>query len=41
VTFRRVEYDVATAARAIRQSDLPDKFATDVELGGTPAAATH
>jgi hypothetical protein len=34
VTFRRVTYDVATAARAIRATDLPHKFAIDLELGG-------
>jgi putative phosphoesterase len=38
VTFRRVPYDIATVARAIRDSDLPDKFARDVELGGAVAA---
>jgi putative phosphoesterase len=38
VTFRRVTYDVAGAARAIRDTDLPHKFASDLELGG--AAAT-
>ena len=35
-TFRRVEYDVAAAAAAVRASGLPDKFALDLELGGAP-----
>jgi putative phosphoesterase len=34
VTFHRVTYDVASVAAAIRRSDLPDKFARDLELGG-------
>ena len=38
VAFRRVNYDVQATADAIRRSELPDKFARDVELGGTPAA---
>jgi putative phosphoesterase len=38
VTFRRVGYDVAAAAAAIRRTDLPHKFARDIELGGAPAA---
>lgn len=33
-SFRRVEYDVAAAAAAIRASDLPHEFAADVETGG-------
>jgi predicted phosphodiesterase len=37
VTFRRVDYDVQAAAEAIRQSELPDKFARDLELGGAAA----
>ena len=32
--FRRVAYDVARAAEAIRQSDLPNEFADDIERGG-------
>jgi putative phosphoesterase len=36
VTFHRVAYDVASTADAIRRSDLPDKFARDVELAGAP-----
>jgi putative phosphoesterase len=34
VTLRRVAYDVAAAARAIRQTSLPAKFARDLELAG-------
>jgi putative phosphoesterase len=34
VQFVRVPYDVKTVADAIRQSDLPDEFATDLEQGG-------
>jgi putative phosphoesterase len=41
VRFCRVDYDTATAAAAIRRSDLPDKFAADIEVGGAPTAATH
>jgi len=37
VVFHRVAYDVASTAAAIRASELPDKFALDVELGGAPA----
>jgi predicted phosphodiesterase len=36
VTFKRVEYDVARAARAIRGSDLPDELAAHLEQGGQP-----
>ena len=32
-TFRRVEYDVKSAAAAIRATDLPHEFADDVETG--------
>jgi predicted phosphodiesterase len=40
VTFRRVPYDVAAAVRAVLRSDLPDKFALDLEYGGkVPASA--
>ena len=35
VTFRRVDYDLASAADAIRRSDLPDTFAADLERGGS------
>ena len=34
VSFRRVAYDVATVASAIRKSDLPDQFAEQLERGG-------
>ncbi|CAN5814264.1 metallophosphoesterase family protein [soil metagenome] len=36
VDFHRIQYDVASTAAAIRASELPDKFALDVELGGAP-----
>jgi putative phosphoesterase len=36
VTFQRVSYDVAKAAAAIRATDLPHEFATDIETGGVP-----
>jgi len=36
VAFRRVEYDVAAAAAAIRSTELPPEFALDVESGGLP-----
>lgn len=39
VEFRRIVYDVQAVATAIRQSELPDKFATDLETGGASAAA--
>ena len=35
-TFRRVDYDVRTAAAAIRATDLPHEFAADIESGGVP-----
>jgi diadenosine tetraphosphatase ApaH/serine/threonine PP2A family protein phosphatase len=41
--FRRVAYDVAAAARAVRESGLPLQFADVLESGGLmtlPAAAT-
>ncbi len=34
--FRRVDYDVAAAAAAIRATDLPHEFAADIETGGAP-----
>jgi diadenosine tetraphosphatase ApaH/serine/threonine PP2A family protein phosphatase len=34
VEFRRVPYDIQAVASAIRRSELPDKFATDLETGG-------
>ncbi len=36
VSFRRVEYDVRAAAAAIRATDLPHEFASDIESGGAP-----
>jgi putative phosphoesterase len=33
-TFRRVEYDVKAAAAAIRATELPHEFASDIESGG-------
>ncbi len=39
VTFHRVAYDVAAAARAIRESDLPHVFADQLEAGLQPAPA--
>ena len=39
VEFRRVAYDIQAVASAIRQSDLPDKFATDLETGGVSQAS--
>jgi len=38
VAFIRVPYDVASEAAAIRASDLPDKFAVDIETGGASIA---
>jgi putative phosphoesterase len=34
VEFCRVPYDIQAVASAIRRSELPDKFATDLETGG-------
>lgn len=34
--FVRVEYDVAQVTAAIRRSDLPHEFATDLEVAGAP-----
>ena len=36
VEMRRVAYDVAAAAAAIRATELPDEFAADIETGGAP-----
>jgi putative phosphoesterase len=36
VEFRRIRYDVEKVATAIRQSELPNNFAADIETGGTP-----
>ena len=35
-SFRRVEYDVRAAAAAIRKTELPHEFASDIETGGAP-----
>jgi putative phosphoesterase len=35
-TFVRLPYDVASAAAAIRATDLPHEFAFDIETGGAP-----
>jgi putative phosphoesterase len=37
--FRRVKYDVAKAAAAIRGTELPHEFACDIETGGAPRSA--
>lgn len=36
IQFRRVEYDVAAAAQAVRESGLPTHFADILETGGVP-----
>jgi putative phosphoesterase len=41
VTLRRVSYDIQATASAIRRSDLPDKFARDVELGDASPRASR
>jgi putative phosphoesterase len=42
VTFHRVEYDVAAMASAIRSAEgLPNRFASDIETGGSEAATHH
>jgi len=38
--FRRVEYDIASAAAAIRATDLPHEFAIDIETGGAPRVSS-
>lgn len=40
VEFIRVPYDVAPEAAAIRASDLPDRFAVDIETGGAGVATS-
>lgn len=40
VRFVRLEYDVRATADAIRASDLPNEFATDIERGGAPSTTT-
>jgi len=37
VEFGRIPYDIQKVATAIRQSELPDKFALDIETGGAGA----
>jgi putative phosphoesterase len=37
VEFRRIPYDIAAAAAAIRASELPDEFAAGIERGGASA----
>jgi putative phosphoesterase len=37
--FRRLSYDVKTAADAIRATELPHEFAADIESGGAVRAA--
>jgi diadenosine tetraphosphatase ApaH/serine/threonine PP2A family protein phosphatase len=39
VEFVRVEYDIDTAMRAIRESELPGEFADYLRTGGRPTAA--
>jgi hypothetical protein len=34
VEFRRVPCDILAVASAVRRSELPDRFATDLEVGG-------
>ena len=38
VEFRRIPYDVQAVAAALRESELPDKFAADLETAGTSAS---
>ena len=38
VEFRRIPYDVQAVAAAIRESELPDKFAADLETAGLSAS---
>jgi putative phosphoesterase len=39
VEFRRIPYAIDVEATAIRESSLPDTFATDIETGGKPSSA--
>jgi putative phosphoesterase len=39
ITLRRVDYPVAAAAQAVRQSGLPEHFADLLETGGRPVPA--
>lgn len=41
IRFVRCHYDVARAMEKIRQSDLPDDFATFLRTGGTTESARH
>jgi len=41
IEFRRVPYDIAAAARAVRESDLPDDYAEALETGGLEPPASH
>ena len=41
VQFVRVPYDLPAVTAAIRASDLPHEFATDLERGGSAAAPEH
>jgi predicted phosphodiesterase len=41
VEFVRVEYDVERAARAIRESELPDDFADYLRTGGKATASVN
>ncbi len=41
IEFMRVEYDLARATAAIRESDLPDEFATFLETGGSRSPASR
>jgi putative phosphoesterase len=38
VQFVRLEYDLTKVTAAIRESELPHEFATDLEVAGAPAA---
>ena len=38
VEFRRIPYDVRAVAAAIRESELPDRFAADLETAGASAS---
>ena len=40
VEFRRVDYDVAETAHAVRASGLPHDFAIGLETGGVPHLPT-
>ncbi len=40
IRFHRVEYDLDRALRGVRESELPDDFAVQLETGGKVTAAT-